>query len=163
MNTVIVEKWLPSRARTAPVTTIVFHGTAGATANSSIDWLRFIGLSYHYIIERDGTVFKCVPTSRQALHAGVSVGPDGSNVNRYSIGVCFANREDGREPITDAQLQSAAELCREIVRAIPTIKWITTHKAIAPRRKSDPRMFNITAFARLLRLDSVKIWAREVL
>lgn len=138
MKIVNVTKWLPTRARKKPITTIVLHGTAGASATSSINWLRFKGLSYHYIIERDGTVYKCAPVSRVAFHAGVSTGPDGANVNDYSLGICFANMENGVDPLTEEQLTSCNVLLRTILASEPSIKWITRHKDIAPKRKTDP-------------------------
>ncbi len=138
MNIITVNKWLPTRARKKPISTIVLHGTAGASALSSISWLRFIGLSYHYVIERDGTIYKAAPISRVAFHAGTSNGPEGNNVNDYSIGIAFANMENGVEPITEAQLTACHLLIRELVGSEPSIKWLTRHKDIAPKRKTDP-------------------------
>jgi len=135
-----VLNWLPSRLMGRPPSTIVVHASAGASALSSINWLKKIGLSYHFIIDRDGTIYKCVPVgppARVAYHAGKSIGPEGANVNGYSIGVCFANKNDG-EPYTNEQEQAMIDLCRLIKQAYPTIKWLTTHRLIAPRRKTDP-------------------------
>lgn len=134
-----VLNYLASRARKDPISTIVLHATAGASWKSSYDWLKQIGLSYHYGVERDGIVYKAVPTTRVAYHAGESFGPNGSNVNNYSIGVSFANRDDGKEEITKDQYKAAAELCVELIVANPSIKYITTHAIIAPKRKVDPR------------------------
>lgn len=128
------------RKKNTTVTTIVLHGTGGASGLSSINWLKKINLSYHYIIERDGTIHKCVPLSRVAFHAGKSVGPSGANCNEYSIGIAFANMENG-EPLTQAQLQACRELIGAITASTSTIKHVTTHAAIAPKRKSDPRSF----------------------
>lgn len=137
--------WLASRARTHQPTTVVLHATAGGSATSSISWLRQIGLGYHYVIDRDGTVYKCVPTSRVAYHAGTSFGPQGSDVNGYSIGIAFANRNDG-EPYTPAQIESAKELVKQLAEAMPSLRWLTTHYAITlgkdgKSRKTDPRGF----------------------
>ena len=130
--------WLPFRSRHAPITTIVLHATAGKSASSSIAWLRKIKLSYHYIIERDGTVFKCVPYSRVAFHAGKSLGPQGENVGEYSIGISFANMDDGSEPYTAEAVAACNALIAELSGAIPSLKWITRHKDISPGRKTDP-------------------------
>lgn len=137
--------WLASRARNEyPPTTIVLHATDGASAGSSIAWLKQIGLSYHYVIERDGSITKCVPISRVAFHAGVSQGPNGSDVNPYSIGIAFANFESHGEKVTEAQVQAAKELCQALCLDNPRLRFLTTHYAISPGRKTDPA--NISRF-----------------
>jgi len=137
-----LKNWLASRQRTAPITTIVLHSTDGWSALSSISWLRQIGYSYHYIIERDGEVTKCVPLSRVAFHAGKSTGPQGKGVNPYSVGISFANRESKKEKITDAQIKAMKELVTELKTDISSINWITTHYWISPGRKKDPAMLS---------------------
>ncbi len=131
---------LNSAERVGEVKAIVLHSTAGASAESSIEWLRKIKLSYHYIIERDGLIYKCVPTSRIAFHAGKSRSYLGENLNRYSIGVAFANREDLNEPLTDEQREACALLVKQLKKAIPSIVCLTTHFAVSRGRKTDPKM-----------------------
>lgn len=152
------KKWLPHRARNGSVTTIVLHSTAGGSATGSISWLRKIGLSYHYIIERDGSRHKLVPASSVAFHAGKSIGPNGSNVNNYSIGISFANLNDGKEKITDAQIEAARQLVRELTAVYPSIEFITTHRLISWRRKTDPRRFDFVSFTAGLGL---KAWRQS--
>lgn len=151
-------QWLSSRERRQPCTTIVFHATAGASAASSVSWLRQIGLSYHYVIDRDGSITKAVPVGRAANHAGKSVGPDGPWVNRYSIGIAFANLDDGKDPITDEQFSSARILVKQLEQSMPTLKWVTTHKRISPGRKVDPRLFDALSFVRLLGKTRLAHW-----
>lgn len=129
-----------TRTRRQECSTIVLHSTDGKSASSSVEWLSKIGLSYHYIIERDGHVYKLAPVSRVAFHAGVSSGPEGNNVNEYSIGIAFANYESGKEPITLGQVKAAKKLVAEIVASGAPIRWVTTHYAISPGRKTDPAM-----------------------
>lgn len=149
---VIVEKtWLPHRSMKDSPTTVVLHATAGKSAMSSIAWLRKIGLSYHFIIERDGTIYKLVPLSKQAFHAGVSVGPNGRNCNRYSFGVAFANTNDG-EKITDAQESACEELIWVLKGAHPTLEYITTHRLISPGRKTDPKGYDFIPLAKRSKL-----------
>lgn len=146
----IAKPWLASRARKpgTAVDTVVLHATAGESLSGAIGWLRKIGLSYHYVIGdgrrkgdyADGEVVKLVPYTREAFHAGVSFGPQGSGVNRYSIGICADNRNDGREPWTDAQVGAAITLIRELRKAVPSLRYLTTHYAVSPGRKSDPRL-----------------------
>jgi len=144
--------WLASRARREKVRCVVLHATAGSTLGGAVSTLRAKGFSYHYIIEdarngRDGLVHKCVPVSREAFHAGKSVGPLGSNVNRYSIGVCFVNLNDGKDPYSDAQFESARKLLLELKAANPGLTWLTTHYWVSPGRKFDPRGFDVKALA----------------
>lgn len=131
--------WLASRARIVKPTVIVLHATDGASAGSSISWLRKIGLSYHYVIERDGSITKCVPTSRVAFHAGKSIGPYGANVNEYSIGIAFANHESKGERLTTAQVSACEQLVHDLKKSLP-IMWVTRHLDISPGRKKDPSM-----------------------
>lgn len=158
MNVSNLPTWLNSRSRTVGVTTIVFHATAGKSGASSINWLRQIGLSYHYVIERDGRITKAVPASRVALHAGRSMGPDGANVNAYSIGIAFANLDDGKEPITPAQITSAKWLTLQITKQFKDIRFVTTHKRISPGRKVDPRLFNASEFVASLGETDLEAW-----
>src|SRR4029077_9290701 len=97
----------PSRERGIEPTLIVVHATAGATARSSIDHLRGVGLSYHFIITRDGRdsakvstsdgtepiVFACVPVARHAFHVGSTIpAPSGQGgINKTSVGISLAN------------------------------------------------------------------------
>ena len=148
MKTIVLDKWLKHSERNAVVTTVVLHATAGATAQSSIDWLRkpLVLASYHYIIERDGTVFKCVPLSKKAWHCGISNGPDGRNVNAYSVGIAFANKNDG-EPVTFEQTLSAQALIGQLRGQFLQLEHITTHRLITSR-KSDPKGFGFYNFAK---------------
>lgn len=149
MPTIIpLTKELKSNKRKKPITGIVLHSTAGASATSSIDWLRRVTTrsSYHYIIERDGTIFKCVATSKRAWHAGTSRGWGGPNCNDYTIGIAFANLNDGHERVTKAQEESCAWLIKELQHAIPTLQFISTHRLVSPGRKSDPRGWSFDRF-----------------
>lgn len=140
--------WLASRPRKGPPTTVVLHATAGGSAASSIEWLQKIGLSYNYVIDRDGKVFKCVPTSKVAFHAGKSSGPFAGDVNGYSIGVAFANKNDG-EPYTNAQVTACRDLLAELARAIPTLQILTTHYAITVKRDGSARKVDPVGFTQI--------------
>jgi len=141
MNIETVKHWLNSRKRKRPATGIILHASGGSSADGAISWLEKIGLSYHYIIAKDGTVTKLVPTGRVAFHAGKSEGWGGPNCNEYTIGICLANKDDGVDVYTKAQTNACADLIQELYKAIPTLRYISTHAAIAPKRKVDPRGF----------------------
>lgn len=164
------------RPRGTVVDTVVLHATAGTGMSGAIATLRKVGYGYHYLIAdgretggdrwRDGEVVRCVPVQFQAAHAGNSYGPheqargesrrqgpdakftSGCSVNAYSIGVSFDNLNDGVQPITEAQTVACIELLRQLRRELPTLRWVTTHAIVSPRRKSDPRLVDLERIAR---------------
>lgn len=140
-----------SRARKMPCDTVVLHATAGPTFTGAFATLRNRELSYHYIIEdereKDGLVRKLVPYGRVAYHAGASVGPHGKNVNNYSVGISFVNRNDGVDGYSQAQYDAALDLIEEL-RAVLPLKYVTTHALISPGRKTDPKNFPLEQLAR---------------
>ena len=75
---------------------IVIHNTAGNSVNSSIETLQSRDLSYHYIVGRDGTIYKLLDPHYRSVHAGY--GPNRlSSMSRVSpndatISIAFANR-----------------------------------------------------------------------
>lgn len=136
-------------ARRSPVYAIVLHADASSRVESSLDWVRRpeSKVSYHVIIGRNGKVFHVVNPDRKAWHAGVSSMDGVPNVNEFSVGVCLSNRNDGTEPYPVTQLGAAADVCAVLCGAygIPVAR-ITTHAAIAPTRKTDPRGLDLAAF-----------------
>lgn len=148
----LVPKTSPNRnSRGANVVDcIVLHCDASDNAKASLSWITSpeSKVSYHVLIDRDGTVYQCVPVALRAWHAGVSSFGGRSNVNDFSIGLAFSNKNDGKEKYTEAQIGAAVELCREWMRAFPkiTLDRITTHAAIAPDRKTDPKGFDLDGF-----------------
>lgn len=139
-------KSLASRKRRSHISTVVLHATAGSSLSGALSALRQRELSYHYLIAKDGKITKAVPYTREAFHAGTSFGPEGGSVNRYSIGISFVNRNDGIDPYTQEQLGACRELLKELKLFVPYLRWLTTHRAIAPTRKSDPRGLDLHLF-----------------
>lgn len=129
------------KARPAGVkpTVIVLHASAGKSDAGDVSWIVSpkSGISYHVLIGRDGTVYRFVDPKHQAYHAGISSFKGRQFVNQFSIGVAFANRHDGTEPMTPAQKDAGIKVVAELVKA-HGIQHITTHAAIAPTRKTDP-------------------------
>ena len=147
----------------AKPTMIVLHATAGSTARSSVDHLRSIGLSYHFIIARDGKdtaktesadgsdpiVYFCVPTGLRAAHVGsmmVMPGSDGRIANRCAIGISIANRQNG-EGYTTKQLSVLDEIIQLVKKECPTVTHLTTHAVIQPWNRSDPQSVDGEAVA----------------
>lgn len=99
------------------------------------------GVSAHYTIDRDGSVYQHVDETEKAFHAGVSEMPDGrSGVNDFSIGIELVNLNDGIEPYPDEQMESLMCLVDDICTR-QSISHVVSHAEIArPKgRKSDPR------------------------
>ncbi len=151
--------------------TIVLHSTAGRerpdnSVANAVSTLRSKGYAYHYLIARDGTIYKGCASMRMCSHAGSSYGPQeqaagvsmkqypynssnvskkrvhhfeaGCSVNRYSIGISFVNMNDGSESYTDAQIEACQTLITVLAGSLPTIRYVTTHYEVSPKRKSDP-------------------------
>ena len=158
------------------ISLVVMHATAGSSLIGAIETLRKRGLSYHYLIDKNGKIYKGCPYSLVAYHAGSSYGPKedsarisikqnkaaifvaGTCVNSYSIGIAFVNKNDGIDPYTKEQFDAAEELINELSRVLP-LKHITTHYWVSPRRKTDPKGFDIVALAEAVDLD-LWIWKR---
>ena len=148
----VLHKWLAHRGRKRACTTIVLHATAGRGVDGAVSTLIQRGLSYHFIIAKDGTVTKCVPISAEAYHAGKSSGPEGASVNGYSVGISFANLNDGKDPYTLAQHLACEELIASILKQVPSIVYLTTHRQISYPRKNDPLDFDARPMATRLGL-----------
>lgn len=152
----------PPRTR---VDLVVLHSTAGSSLSGAIATLRSRGLSYHYLIDKDGTIVEAAPTSRKAFHAGNSYGPREkskgidprqdaqarfvakTSVNAYSIGISFVNRNDGVDPYTQEQMDAVEALLRLLMAKHEALRYLTTHFAVSPKRKTDPRGFPYESLA----------------
>ena len=148
---------LPHRDRNVAPVLIVLHATAGSTAKSSIDHLRSVGLSYHYIIARDGRdsakfeshdntdpiVFRCVPDAGHAFHVGSTIPVPGTTggINKNSIGISLANiqRVNNPERYPAKQLRALEDVVAMIKAANPSVTRLTTHATVQPWNRADPR------------------------
>lgn len=140
----------PTREMSA-VDLIVMHATAGESAMSSINYLNQVAdkvASYHYVIDRDGLIYRMCPVTTVAYHAGDSGWPNpvsyppgngGRSVNAQSVGISWANRDDGSEPLTRPQVSGALWLCAIYVGAgYVSTSRVVGHRDVSPGRKSDP-------------------------
>lgn len=100
----------------------------------------------HYLIDRDGVIFRLVDERNIAFHAGKSVLPADSNrtnLNATSIGIELINTPT--TPPTDRQYQSLLLLVQDIKNR-HHINYVLGHSDIAAGRKSDPWCFNWPVF-----------------
>lgn len=135
---------MSSQART--IDTVVLHssydknGSNPYSVASVIDIWKSYGVAPHYLIDRQGTIYRLVDDVNIAYHAGESQMPDGrTNVNTFSIGVEMLNTE--QDQYTDAQYQSMKNLIVYLKERY-SIKFIVGHNDIAPGRKTDPWNFD---------------------
>jgi N-acetyl-anhydromuramyl-L-alanine amidase AmpD len=125
------------------------------------------GVSAHYLIGRDGTVYRLVPETKVAYHAGKGSLPwlpgRDNNLNEYSIGIemlnvgsahdmamfmkpepyqAYATRHPDWIGYTDAQYNALRLLIEQIRSRHPLIQFdrhhIIGHEEWAPSRRSDP-------------------------
>lgn len=133
------------------IDTIVLHADASGSVLSTLDWCarKDAQVSYHIVVGRTGLVYELVSPDRVAWHAGVSHYDGRDFVNGFSVGVCLSNRNDGKEPYPDRQLDAGAEVCATLIRhyQIP-VERITTHAHVARPvgRKDDPKGLDVVLF-----------------
>ncbi len=104
----------------------------------------------HYIVGRDGTIYKTVAENNVAYHAGVSTlpGTNRKNCNSFSIGIeVICSPSQGP---TDEQYNSLVALVKDI-KTRYTINYVVRHSDIAPGRKTDPWRFDWKGFNQRLR------------
>lgn len=118
------------------ITHIVVHhsattgGTPEAFARHHVHTLGWPGIGYHYVIARDGLIYKCHPATTISYHA--------SGANAYSIGVCLVGNFDVERP-SEEQRTALIELLRELMGAygIPCAHVIG-HREVPGTKKSCP-------------------------
>jgi N-acetylmuramoyl-L-alanine amidase len=102
---------------------IVLHWTGGPTAKSAwwqferirtserdLDPERAVNLSAHFVVERDGTIYRLLPEDRVARH---TIG-----LNHLAIGIENVGGLD-RYPLTEAQVEADAALVRDLAARFP--------------------------------------------
>ncbi|AZB57247.1 N-acetylmuramoyl-L-alanine amidase [Cereibacter sphaeroides] len=75
-------------------TLVILHDTASRlTPGSAAAYLaeNAVGVSVHFVVERDGTIVQQVPTNRRAGHAGKSSFHGRAGCNDFSIGIEIVN------------------------------------------------------------------------
>ena len=148
------------RPEPARIDMLVLHYTGMTTAAAALGRLcdPIARVSAHYVIEENGVIWRLVPESRRAFHAGVSCWEGERDLNAVSLGIEIVNpgHEWGYRPFPEAQMASVEHLCRDLVARYPIPPHrVVGHSDIAPERKSDPgELFD---WARLARAG-IGIW-----
>ena len=147
----------------APVDMLILHYTGMRSGAAAIDRLcdPAAKVSAHYVVEEDGQVFRLVPESRRAWHAGISHWRGASGLNARSIGIEVVNpgHEHGYRPFAALQMAALCDLCRGILARHPIPAWnVVGHSDVAPDRKEDPgEFFDWEGLA----ANGVGLWPRE--
>jgi N-acetyl-anhydromuramyl-L-alanine amidase AmpD len=121
---------LSSAARTQAFDRIVLHHTGGSTASSAIETLKARGLSVHYVIGTEGTIYFLVDERREAFHCGccptnqetccgkdtcfMCIGSSPLANNHNSIGIEIVNTGNAKDYYTEAQYTSLKSLLEDI-------------------------------------------------
>lgn len=99
-------------------------GTPEAFANHHIDTNGWHGCAYHFVIQKDGTIFQCDDIDRRTFHAG--------NTNTRSIGTCLVGdfRKGSGQTPTQAQMESLYLLNKELFdgKELPNMKYVKGHQ-----------------------------------
>ncbi|MCL6567247.1 MAG: N-acetylmuramoyl-L-alanine amidase [Acidobacteriia bacterium] len=138
---------------------LVVHHTGSFSLASALQELGRRKLSYHYVIEQDGLVWKLAPVAEAARHAGVCERADGRirPVNQRSIGVAWVGGVTESWRPTTWQMGALQELAAELRRGTPSLRYVAGHKDLT-RRKVDPRSVDVEELARITGLEA---WRRE--
>jgi len=128
------------------IDTIVLHSSYNSLGGDPYSVEKMVsiyesyGVSAHYLIDRNGMVYRLVRDQDVAYHAGVSTMPDGrKSVNDFSLGIEMMNTEEGN--FTRDQYEAVQTLVETLKKKYP-IKSIVGHGEIAPGRKTDPWNFD---------------------
>ena len=122
---------------------LVLHYTGMKTAAEAIERLcdPAAQVSAHYVVEENGTIWRLVPDTQRAFHAGRSCWAGESGLNAVSIGIEIVNpgHEWGYCSFPGEQMAAVERLCSALLACftIPPHR-IVGHSDIAPDRKSDP-------------------------
>lgn len=119
---------------------VVLHHSDGSY-NGSVSWILEdkSNVSYHCIIDKDGSRTSFAEDDRRCWHAGKSRFKGRSSCNGFLLGLAFSGNTNTRE-LTKDEIASAVEWL------LPRFdKWgwpkdlstVTTHREISPGRKDD--------------------------
>jgi N-acetylmuramoyl-L-alanine amidase len=98
-------------------------------------------VSAHYVVGEGGEVFRVVPESERAWHAGVSSWEGQASTNARAIGIEIANggHDFGLPSYPGVQIDAVIALVRDILtRNKLAPSRVVGHSDIAPERKEDP-------------------------
>ncbi len=122
---------------------LVIHYTGMQSERESLIRLRNpkSKVSSHFVINRNGKIYRLVEDNKIAWHAGKSCWGKYKNLNKNSIGIELVNKghKHGYTSFKKKQILSLIKICKKIIKKYK-IKPnnIVGHSDIAPLRKIDP-------------------------
>jgi len=118
---------------------VVLHYTAMPDVEAALDRLCATEheVSAHYLIARDGRLYRLVDEDKRAWHAGAGDWGGRGDVNSRSIGIELDNC--GNSPYAEPQISQLELLLSDILGrwCIPP-EGVIAHSDFAPTRKTDP-------------------------
>jgi N-acetylmuramoyl-L-alanine amidase len=121
---------------------IVLHSDASPSEEGTHSWILNPAsqVSYHKEVHRDGQVVQYVHDEDRAWAVGVGEWNGHTDLNSISLSASFANRNDGKEPLTPIQLVTMRDIVRQWRAKFPAITAVGSHAMVARPmgRKSDP-------------------------
>lgn len=129
--------------RGGPVDVLLLHYTDMPRVADALDRLcdPAAQVSAHYVVGEDGTVWRLVPESERAWHAGVSWWAGEADLNSRSVGIEISNpgHSHGYRRFPDAQMAALESLCRGVLARHPIPPHrVLGHSDVSPGRKIDP-------------------------
>jgi len=120
---------------------IVIHYTGMQSERESISRLSNpkFEVSSHFVIGRNGKIYRLVKDNKIAWHAGKSCWGKYKSLNKNSIGIELVNKghQFGYASFKKKQISSLIKLCKNLIKKY-RIKIVVGHSDIAPLRKKDP-------------------------
>lgn len=125
----------------ATIDCVVIHDTGCREVGPSLSWFESpdFQISVHYVIDRDGTVYRCVAEQDRAWHAGESGIAGRPDVDTYSIGIELVGFT--ATTYMPAQIDALVDLCAALcARYRIPVERVVGHQdvAVPAGSKSDP-------------------------
>lgn len=99
-------------------------------------------VSIHYIVSRDGAIYKLADENMRTWHAGKAYWNGYYYLNDISIGIEMINENSAIHRYTNAQIVSVINLIKDIrTRWYIPDQYILSHEDITPLYRSDPGVF----------------------
>ncbi|MEA3491960.1 MAG: peptidoglycan recognition family protein [Campylobacterota bacterium] len=123
---------------------IVLHWTAEMSFEKSFNRLKpekllsdrkdiakasLLNVSAHYMVDRDGTIYRLMPDNHMARHV---IGLNYSTIGIENIG----GRDNKQDDLTSAQLKSNIALVKYLKQKYPTIEYLIGHHEYRQMEKS---------------------------
>jgi len=138
--------WGYQKATAREIDTIVIHTSYDAIGDNPFSVTGILneyeeyGVSAHYLISREGKIYRLVEDKNIAYHAGESQVPDGrTGVNAFSIGIELVNTKTDK---CTSDQYIALENLLIYLKDQYKIKYVLGHNEIASGRKDDPWGFS---------------------